>query len=117
MSKSGTYIYDKELKSVIKISDGFSSSVSNGLNGQIWKEEYNGGYFDPALRRPFRNAREKSEFMKRNNLVMDGSYGSEKVRTNKLCEIINSERKKQGLSSKTESQLVGDSIQRRRKLR
>ena len=38
----------------------------------------NGGYYDRALNRPFKDIREKKEYLKKNKLVMDGSSTSNK---------------------------------------
>jgi len=45
--------------------------VRDGAGTPIWCPD--GGYYDRALQRPFRNAKEKREYMKQKNVVMDGS--------------------------------------------
>lgn len=106
---TGSYVYDEEKKQFVKISDRPQRSVYHGLNGKIWNEENEKGIIDRALRRPFKSVREKAEFMRANNLVMEGSSEPEKSRTKRLCNIINESREKQGLSPKTEKELVGNS--------
>ncbi len=70
--------------------------------------DFKEAYHDKALNRVFRSKEEKKEFMKRTGIRHDGSMESERKRTSRLCEIINDERNKKGLKSKTEAELVGD---------
>jgi hypothetical protein len=104
MSKTGQYIYDDKTGKVVKISDVPSPSLTRGLNGQITGEG-----FDKALRRYFPSKRAKAEFMRQNNIVMEGSDENVKHRTNREVEFINAERKKKGLPEKTMNELVGNS--------
>lgn len=67
------------------------------------------GYYDKALGRYFSSKTEKRDFMNAHNLVEDGSMESERHRVNRLCEVINEEREKHGLKSKTKEEIIGDS--------
>lgn len=71
--------------------------------------EFKEPYYDKALNRVFTSKGQKKEYMKANGIAHDGSMESQRKRTNRLCEVVNEERNKQGLKSKTEEELVGDS--------
>ncbi len=78
-------------------------------NQFIWfPKKSHHGYFDKALARNFNSKSEKRDFMNAHGLHEDGSMESERHRVNRLAEQINEERKKQGLKSKTVSELRGD---------
>ena len=51
--------------------------VKDKTGTPIWCPD--GGYFDRALQRPFKNAKEKREYMKKQDIVMDGSETPSKV--------------------------------------
>ena len=66
------------------------------------------GYYDKALGRHFSTKSEKREFMNTHKIVENPSMESDKRRTNRLVEIINHERERQGLKPKTKYELIGD---------
>lgn len=69
------------------------------------------GYFDKALQQHFYSKTAKAEYMKAHGIVEDGSMESQRRRDRRLCEEINETRRKQGLKTKTEAELIGDSRQ------
>ena len=100
MSKTGRYVYNKELKQVVKISDDIPR-----LRSSVWYPKGGYAYFDKAMQRKFYSKTEKRDYMKANGLTEAHS----KPRSDKeLCEIVNCERNKQSLKSKTVSELKGD---------
>ena len=64
--------------------------------------------FDKALNKDFSTDRAKKAYMKEHGIVHDGSMESERKRDERNGEIINEERRKQGLKSKTLQELAGD---------
>ena len=79
-------------------------------NKEIWfPKKSHHGYYDKALNRYFSDKTEKREYMNEHKLVEDGSMESEKHRVNRLCEVINYEREKQGEKPKTKEEIIGDS--------
>ncbi len=77
-------------------------------NKFIWfPKKSHHGYFDKALARNFNSKSEKRYFINHQELHEDGSMESERHRVDRLAEQINEERKKQGLKSKTVSELRG----------
>ncbi len=65
--------------------------------------------YDRALQKDFPTERSRKEYLKQHGLAHDGSMESDKKRTSRLAEIINEDRNKQGLKSKTVQELVGNS--------
>lgn len=66
------------------------------------------GTFDKALQKYFPTEKSKREHLKRQGIVHDGSMESERKRDNRLAEIVNESRNKQGRKSKTLQELAGD---------
>ena len=65
--------------------------------------------YDKALNKWFKSPQEKKQHMKVNGIAHCGSMERESTRDNRLAEIINEDRNKQGLKSKTLQELAGDS--------
>ena len=65
-------------------------------------------YYDKALNKVFRSKSEKERHLKEHGIVHDGSMENDRKRDDRLAEIINEERNKQGLKSKTLQELAGD---------
>ena len=106
MSLTGTYKWDKELNEWVKTSDHVKLT-SHGLNGPVYCPE--GGYFDKSLRRFFPDAKTKANFMRENKIIHEGSNEDDSRRTERLCGVINDDRNKKGMKSKTVQELVGNS--------
>lgn len=64
--------------------------------------------YDKALAKYFSSERGKRAYMKEHNIAHDGSMESERKRDERNGEIINEERRKQGLKSKTLQELAGN---------
>ena len=67
------------------------------------------GGFDRALQKNFTTVRAKREYMKAHGIHETGSSESDKKRTSRNAEIVNEERNRKGLKSKTVHELVGNS--------
>ena len=77
--------YDPEIRArkeaVIK-DDSFGVLVDSTLRdskGEMIDFPKVGGYYDKALQRRFETKKEKSDYMKQNNLMMDGSHDSKHI--------------------------------------
>ena len=70
--------FKKEAVRVINSNPAFTinTQFKDSKGTPIWCPD--GGYFDRALERPFKSAREKREYMKKKEIVMDGSMSSSK---------------------------------------
>jgi len=63
--------YEKAVKLIGKPSFTINTQFRDNKGTPIWCPD--GGYFDRALQVPFKNAREKREYMKEKKIVMEGS--------------------------------------------
>ena len=70
----GKYIWDEELKKVVKISDSVSVLPDVGFNGPVWFPKGGTKYFDKALQRTFYSKQEKKDYMKEHKLMSAGDY-------------------------------------------
>ncbi len=66
------------------------------------------GEFNKALNKFFPTERSEKQYMKEHGIVHCGSVEKESTRDNRLAEIINQRRNKDGLKSKTLQELAGD---------
>jgi hypothetical protein len=67
------------------------------------------GYFDKALNRQFNTEHAKRDYMKANDMHVDGSMESDERRTNRVTDEINADRVRRGQKPKTKHELVGNS--------
>ena len=76
-------------------------------NKEIYFPKGVDGYYDKGLQKYFGTKREKREYLNAHGLVEDGSMETQRHREERLTEIINEERRKQGLKPKSREQLTG----------
>lgn len=107
MGHTGTYIWEDG--KIVKVSDEVPNLCKNYCNGPVWFPKGGYKYYDKALNKTFYSKQEKVDYMKAKGIVNEGSSYNDKKMINKNCELINHERGKQGLPSKTKSELIGDS--------
>jgi len=69
--KCSKCFHDKAVKLIGKPNFTLNTQFKDTKGTPIWCPD--GGYFDRALERPFKNARQKREYMKKADIHMDGS--------------------------------------------